>query len=183
MAKHRLKLPQMNGRDMVVALGMGTWLQFKDGFAAPNFATFLWLDEPKARAALLDYHRKVVEAALPFGLGVMSDGLHYRASRDWGKLAGYSKEAIAEVNIKGIEFSRELAREYETPDFPMPIVGGIGPRGDAYDVGRTPEIAEAEDYHSEQIETLKDGGADLIVAATFSSVDEAVGGCSRLQGD
>ena len=175
MAKYRDNLPQVNGKDMVVAWGMGTWLQFGDGFEVPSYATFLWLDDPKALAALRDYHCKVVEAAMPYDMGVLTDGLHYRASRDWGSLMGYSKAALAEVNIKGIEFCRELAKEYETNDYPMPLVGAIGPRGDAYNVGRTPDAAEAEDYHSEQIETLKDAGADLIAAATYSSVDEATG--------
>jgi S-methylmethionine-dependent homocysteine/selenocysteine methylase len=56
------------------------------------------------------------------------------------------------------------------------IVGGvIGPRGDAYNVGRTPNAAEAEDYHSEQIQTFKRAGADQVTAATFSSVEEAIG--------
>jgi len=56
------------------------------------------------------------------------------------------------------------------------IVGGvIGPRGDAYNVGRTQDAAEAEDYHSEQILTFKKAGADLVTAVTFSSVEEATG--------
>ena len=66
-------------------------------------------------------------------------------------------------------------KEYETEESPMPVGGMIGPRGDAYEIGRTPDAAEAEDYHSEQIETLKDAGADLVTAATFSSVEEAIG--------
>jgi len=52
MTKYRDNLPQTNGRDMAYALGMGTWLPFKEGFEAPNFATFLWLDDPKALNAL-----------------------------------------------------------------------------------------------------------------------------------
>ena len=56
------------------------------------------------------------------------------------------------------------------------LVGGvIGPRGDAYNVGRTPDAAEAEDYHAEQIETFARAGADHITALTFSSVPEAIG--------
>jgi homocysteine S-methyltransferase len=175
MTKFRKNLPQMHGKDMLQAWGMGTWLQFVDGIEAPHFATFRWLNDPKALAALRDYHRKVIEAAMPYGIGILTDGLHYRASRDWGELIGYSREALAEVNFKGIEFCRELAREFETPDYPMPLCGAIGPRGDAYNVGNTPNASEAEDYHAEQIETLKQAGADLIIAATFSSIDEAVG--------
>lgn len=66
-------------------------------------------------------------------------------------------------------------REYGSDDVPMVVGGAIGPRGDAYNVGRTPDAAESEDYHSEQILTFKKGGADLVTAMTFSSVEEAIG--------
>jgi homocysteine S-methyltransferase len=56
------------------------------------------------------------------------------------------------------------------------LVGGvIGPRGDAYNVGRVPDAAESEDYHAEQILTFRDAGADQVTAMTFSSVQEAIG--------
>ena len=102
-------------------------------------------------------------------------GLDYRASPDWGALIGYSPEALAEINIRGIEFYRDFAREYHSAQTPMIVGGCIGPRGDAYNTGRTPDAAEAEDYHSEQIITLKRAGADMVTAWTFSSVEEAIG--------
>ena len=89
-------------------------------------------------------------------------------------MLGYSQEGLAEINTRGIEFYKDLAREYETIDNPMPIGGVIGPRGDAYDTGKTPEVAESEDYHSEQIIILRDAGADLVTAATFSNLEEAI---------
>jgi hypothetical protein len=57
----------------------------------------------------------------------------------------------------------------------MQVGGVIGPRGDAYNVGRTPNAAEAEDYYSEQIATFRKAGADHVTAMTFSSVEEAIG--------
>jgi len=117
----------------------------------------------------------LVEAAVENGFGVINEGLHYRASRDWGELIGFSKEALEEINIRGIEFYKDFAREYESPETPMIVGGVIGPRGDAYNVGRTPDAVEAEDYHSEQILTFKKAGADVVTAATFSSIEEATG--------
>jgi S-methylmethionine-dependent homocysteine/selenocysteine methylase len=154
---------------------METWLQYIDGFELKHFCLFDLLNDPKAVVALRDYHRKVIEAVLPHGFGVIVEGLHYRASRDWGALIGYSPEGLAEINIRGIEFYKGLAQEYETDENPMPIGGVLGPRGDAYNTGRTPDASEAEDYHSEQIETFKRAGADMVTAATFSSVYEAIG--------
>lgn len=90
-------------------------------------------------------------------------------------MIGFSTEALQEINIRGIEFYKDFAREYASPATPMIVGGVIGPRGDAYNIGRTPDAREAEDYHSEQIQTFKKAGADLVTAMTFSSVDEAIG--------
>lgn len=169
------ELPQLNGQHMTCGGGFETWLQYVDGFTLRHFCAFELLNDPRGLQCLTDYHRKLVEAAVENGFGVINEGLHYRASRDWGELIGFSREALEEINIRGIEFYREFACEYATEDTPMLVGGVIGPRGDAYNVGRTPDAAEAEDYHSEQIQTFKKAGADLVTAATFSSVEEATG--------
>ncbi|WP_417729463.1 homocysteine S-methyltransferase family protein [Roseovarius sp.] len=169
------KLPQRNGRDMTCGGGFETWLQYVDGFELRHFCAFELLNDSRGLDCLTDFHRKLVEAAVANGFGVINEGLHYRASRDWGALIGFSREALEEINIRGIEFYRAFAREYETSEIPMLVGGVIGPRGDAYNVGRMPDAAEAEDYHSEQILTFCKAGADLVTAATFSSVEEAIG--------
>ena len=169
------KLPQMNGRNMACGGGIETWLQYVDGFELRHFCLFELLDDERGIACLTDYHRKLVESAVAEGFGVINEGLHYRASKDWGDLIGYSREALEEINIRGIEFYKNFAREYDSPETPMIVGGVIGPRGDAYNVGRTPNAAEAENYHSEQILTFKKAGADLVSALTFSSVEEAIG--------
>jgi homocysteine S-methyltransferase len=169
------KLPQLNGRNMTCGGGIETWLQYVDGFHLRHFCLFELLDDERGVACLTSYHRKLVEAAVAEGFGVINEGLHYRASRDWGELIGYSREALEEINIRGIEFYKNFAREYDSPETPMIVGGVIGPRGDAYNIGRTPDAAEAEDYHSEQVLTLKKAGADLITALTFSAPDEAIG--------
>lgn len=169
------KLPQMNGRDMTCGGGIETWLQYVDGFELRHFCLFELLDDKRGVSCLTDYHRKLVEAAATEGFGVINEGLHYRASRDWGERIGYSREGLEEINIRGIEFYQDFAREYDSPESPMIVGGVIGPRGDAYNVGRTPTAAEAEDYHSEQILSFKKAGADLITALTLSSVEEAIG--------
>lgn len=173
--KYRDKLPQLNGHDVATQGGMETWLQYVDGFELQHFCFFDLLNNSKAVTALRDYHRKIIEAVIPHGFGILAEGLHYRASRDWGELLGYSREGLVEINFRGVEFYKELADEYESGDNPMPIGGVIGPRGDAYEIGKTPDAAEAEEYHSEQIQTLTDAGVDMITAATLSFVDEAIG--------
>lgn len=169
------KLPQMNGKDMTCGGGFETWLQYVDGFELRHFCAFELLNDVRGRACLTDYQRKLVEAAVANGFGVINEGLHYRASRDWGSLIGFSREGLEEINMRGIEFYKDFVREYDSPETPMIVGGVIGPRGDAYNVGRTPDAAEAEDYHTEQVLTFKKAGADQVTAATFSSVEEAIG--------
>lgn len=168
-------LPQLHGKLMTSAGVFETQLQYVDGFKLRHFCAFELLNDAWGRSCLRDYHRKVVEAVVANGFGVINEGLHYRASRDWGGLIGFSTEALQEINIRGIEFYKDFAREYAGPATPMIVGGVIGPRGDAYNIGRTPDAREAEDYHSEQIQTFKKAGADLVTAMTFSSVDEAIG--------
>ena len=164
-----------NGSLMTTAGGFETWMQYVDGFKLRHFCGFELLNDARGVSCLRDFHRKVVEAAVANGFGVINEGLHYRASRDWGELIGMSRDELAEINVRGIEFYKEFAREYAGPETPMPVGGAIGPRGDAYNVGRTPDAAEAEDYHSEQIETFRKAGADHVTAMTFSSIEEAIG--------
>jgi homocysteine S-methyltransferase len=168
-------LPQLNGHLMTSGGGFETWMQYVDGFTLRHFCGFELLNDKRGEACLRDYHRKLVEAAVANGFGVINEGVHYRASRDWGALTGYSREGLEEINIRGIEFYRDFAREYGSAETPMLVGGVIGPRGDAYNIGRTPDAAEAEDYHSEQIATFRKAGASHITAMTFSSVEEAIG--------
>ncbi|MFT3987754.1 homocysteine S-methyltransferase family protein [Aestuariivirga sp.] len=171
----RAALPQQAGHLMTTAGGFETWMQYVDGFKLRHFCGFELLNDPRGVTRLRDYHRKVVEAAVANGFGVINEGLHYRASRDWGDLTGFSREGLAEINMRGIDLYRDFAREYQSPQTPMLVGGVIGPRGDAYNVGRTPDAAESEDYHSEQILTFRKAGADHVTAMTFSSVEEAIG--------
>lgn len=168
-------LSKRGGKLMTTAAGFETWMQYVDGFKLRHFCGFELLNDPRGLSCMKDYHRKVVEAAVANGFGVINEGLHYRASRDWGDLIGFSRAALEEINIRGIEFYRDFAREYASHETPMLVGGSIGPRGDAYNIGRTPDAAEAEDYHSEQILTFRKAGADHVTAMTFSSVDEAIG--------
>ena len=167
--------PDPAGKLMTTGGGFETWMQYVDGFELRHFCGFELLNDARGLSCLRDYHRKIVEAAVANGFGVISEGLHYRASRDWGDLTGYSREGLEEINIRGVEFYRDFVREYGSPETPMLIGGAIGPQGDAYNVGRTPDAAEAEDYHSEQILTFRKAGVDHVTAMTFSSVEEAIG--------
>ena len=120
-------LPQMSGQAMTCGGGFETWLQYVDGFKLRHFCAFELINDDRGLACLTDYHRKLVEAAVENGFGVINEGLHYRASRDWGELIGFSREGLEEINIRGIEFYKDFAREFQSTDTPMIVGGVIGP--------------------------------------------------------
>ena len=76
---------------------------------------------------------------------------------------------------RSIEFLRDVARPYDKQIANILFVGIVGPKGDAYSLNRTITPEESEDYHSVQLETLKVANVDLVWAATFNNVPEAVG--------
>jgi S-methylmethionine-dependent homocysteine/selenocysteine methylase len=118
---------------------------------------------------------RYLDTAAEHGFAAMMGGLDYRASPDWGQLLGYSREGLAEMQHRSIDFLRGIAGPYAGQVAKILIVGVVGPRGDAYSLNKTITAAEAEDYHSVQLETLKQADIDLVWGATFNNVPEAVG--------
>ena len=99
-------------------------------------------------------------------------GLDYRASPDWGSLLGYSTEALAEMQLRAIDFLRDVAKPYEGQVPALKYAGIVGPRGDAYETNQTITAEEAEEYHACSSATLARAGVDLVEAMTFNGVPE-----------
>jgi len=155
--------------------GQETEIMYKFGYDLPHFAMFPLLDNYEALAALKAMYERYLQAAVRHGFVALMGGLDYRASPDWGSLLGYSASGLAEMQHRSIDFLRDVARPYKGDLAGLVICGIVGPRGDAYKVNRTITAAEAEDYHSVQIETLKAARAHLLSAMTFNNVQEAIG--------
>ena len=166
---------QQLGLNYLTEGGQETEIMYKYGFDLPHFAMFPLLDNPRAVAELRGMYTRYLDTAARHGFGVLVGGFDYRASPDWGSLLGYSRESLAEMQMRAIEFLRDLARPYEGQVPALLYAGIIGPRGDAYEVNRVITAEEAEEYHSEQLATLARAGVDLAEAMTFNSVPEAVG--------
>ncbi len=167
--------PRVNGDLFLTDAGIETDIMYKKGYELPNFSLFHLLNEAKATADITSYIEDLINVALRNKVGIVLCGIHYRASRDWGELLGYSRTSLADINHKGVELLKSLKKKHETADSPMPVSACIGPRGDAYELNRTMSVEEAEDYHSEQIATLRDAGVDLVSALTFNNTDEVIG--------
>ncbi len=109
------------------------------------------------------------------GAVAVMGGLDYRASPDWGAKLGDSREGLEEMQLRSIEFLRDIAKPFTGRLAGVLFAGIVGPRGDAYALDRTMTASEAEDYHAVQMATLARARVDLVSAMTFNAVPEAVG--------
>jgi len=171
-----VKFPVARIRELFLTEGgIETEIIYKHGFELPEFAMFTLLENPRAVGVMRDMFRRQLDVAAEFAMSVLLTGLDYRASPDWGARLGYSQHGLAEINIRAIEFLREIASEYHE-QIPRILIGGIiGPRGDAYQLNKTITSVEAEDYHAVQLATLKAAKVDFACALTFNNTPEAIG--------
>ncbi|MFM8305402.1 MAG: homocysteine S-methyltransferase family protein [Actinomycetota bacterium] len=167
--------PQHDGVRYLTEGGQETELMYKYGFELPEFALFPLLDDPRAVAELRGMYERYLETACNHGFGVLMGGLDYRASPDWAQRLGYSPAGLEEMQLRCIDFLRDVGEPFADRLPALLVAGIVGPRGDAYSLDQRMTAEESEDYHSTQIATLAKAEVDLVEAMTFNCVPEAVG--------
>ena len=175
MAKYRNELPQLAGDLFLTDGGLETDLIFHEGFDMPLFASFPLLEDDAGLAALRNYYLRCAQVAIEAQVGFILEAATWRASRDWAVQLGYSSALLADANRRAVDLLVDIRTLLGEDTGPLVISGAIGPRGDAYNPDHLMTPAEAEDYHSEQIGTLADTGADLAAALTLTHTAEAIG--------
>lgn len=175
MTAYRDCLPQLGTHLFLTDGGLETTLIFDDGLDLPHFAAFHLLRDRKGRDALVRYYERYIAIAKADGLGFILESPTWRASTDWGGKLGYSPSAIAAVNRQSIELMHDLRAKHESRTTPIVVSGCVGPRGDGYDPGQVMSAAEAEAYHTHQISTFAQAGADMTAAITMTNTNEAIG--------
>ena len=175
MPKYRNNLPQLSGELYLTDGGIETTMIFHEGLDLPYFAAFPLLDNTQGIEALERYFHNHCRIAANNNVGFILEAVTWRASLDWAKKLGYSKEGLDEMLHKAIEFLANFRMEYETDRAKMVMSSCIGPRGDGYVPENQMSINEAEDYHSLQIETVSKTEADMVTALTLNYVEEAIG--------
>jgi S-methylmethionine-dependent homocysteine/selenocysteine methylase len=175
MTKYRFNLPQLNGANYLTDGGLETTLIFTEGLELSEFAAFELLKNKKGREQLYKYYSTYATIARDQKVGFILESATWRASLEWGKKLGYSKEALVDMNHKAIELLQDLRTEYENKKSKMVISGCIGPRGDGYNPDYKISEEEAEWYHSMQIETFSETQADFVSAFTMNNIAEAIG--------
>lgn len=170
------ELPQLAGDRMFITDGgMETVLIFRHGIDLPCFASFTLLADDEGTETLRAYFDDYFAIARERDLGLLLDTVTWRASRDWGEQLGYSPDDIEAVNRRAVVLAHEIRARHQADGTPTAVAGCVGPRRDGYSADDLMSSADAELYHSVQIETLADAGADFISALTLTNTDEAVG--------
>ena len=173
--RYRHGLPQMNGDIFLTDGGIETTLIFHEGLELPHFAAFDLMRTERGRSVLDNYFRTYATIAHDRDVGFVLESATWRASQDWGDLLGYSASEMAAFNLEAIAMLHRIRGEFETPTSHFVISGCVGPRGDGYDPGTMMSERDAEAYHSAQIKTFRDAGADMVTAITMTYVEEAIG--------
>jgi S-methylmethionine-dependent homocysteine/selenocysteine methylase len=182
MAKYRRGLPQLGHGLFLTDGGLETDLIFREGFDLPLFASFPLLENDKGIAALRNYYRRHAQVATEARVGFILEAATWRASRDWATQLGYSSALLADANRRAIDLLVDVRGELGEGVAPVVISAAIGPRDDAYHPDRLLTPEEAQDYHSEQMETLAATEADLVTALTITHSAEAIGIVRAAQG-
>ena len=167
--------PRRNGLVYLTEGGQETEVMYKHRFELPEFAMFPLLSDPSAVAKLREMYEAVLDTAARYDCGVLLGGLDYRASPDWAGLVGYSTDALADAQLRAIDFLRDVAEPHRGRLPALYYAGIVGPRGDAYSRNETITAETAEQYHCVQMANLARAGVDLAEAMTFNGIPEAVG--------
>lgn len=174
-ARYRHALPQLSGQRMLTDSGLETTLIFHDGLDLPLFASFALLATAEGRARLRPYFDRHAGIAVAHGAGFIADTPTWRASRDWGEKLGFDAVALANLNREAVRMMFAVREEWERPATPIIVSGNIGPRGDGYAPDRIMTPDEAQDYHTQQVETFASAGIDMITVMTMTHAGEAIG--------
>lgn len=178
MAKYRHDLPHRHGGTFLTDGGQITTLIFHEGIDLPHFAAFTLLNSEEGRARLMTYYETYLAIARRHGVGFVLSSPTWRANPDWAEKLGYGAAALDSINRGSIAFLEGLRDGWEascdSSQTPCVITGSIGPRGDGYKAGLM-RADEAEGYHSAQIASFVESGADMATAFTLTNIDEAIG--------
>ena len=156
--------------------GVETFIVFNKGINIPYFSSFQLLRDETGCEILREHTLSMINMVnnLDAG-GLILEVPTWRASRDWADKLGIDAEQRKKMHDKVVGMYTEMRDEMEKPDVPIVIAGQLGPRGDGYKVGDVMTVDEAMDYHKDQLQILKDAGADMASILTITYVEEAMG--------
>src|SRR5437660_3432968 len=154
-----LLLEQLQQRPLLCDGAMGTLL-YARGITYEQCFDELNLTQPELIQSI---HREYISA----GAQIIETNT-FGANRV--KLDAYQlANRVREINFRAVRLARD-AREISGQ--PIFIAGAVGPSGQPLQAPNEQRLSELRDIFREQIEALLEGGADLLILETFSSLAE-----------
>jgi S-methylmethionine-dependent homocysteine/selenocysteine methylase len=175
MSKYRNNLPQLGSKPFLSDSGLETTLVFHDGMELPCFAAFTLLETEAGRDRLTRYFDLHLDIARRRRMGFILDTPTWRANADWGAKLGLSPADLDRVNRFSVSFAEATRRKRETEQTPIVVNGVFGPRGDGYRPESTMTAEQAQHYHTAQMRSFAEAGADMVSAITMTHTGEAIG--------
>ena len=132
-------------------------------------------DSAAGREVIPSYYRDYLPEARAAGRSFLFATDSWRASSDWADRLDYDRALLKQNNATSAALCAELADEFTAAGVTSAIAGVIGPRRDVwqYDSGMT--VAEALDYHSQQVEAFAGTAATSLHAHTLTNTPKAIG--------
>ena len=165
MAKHRHRLPQLDGELMITDGGLETDLIFHHGFDLPHFAAFDLLRSDEGTAALRELLRRVRGDRPRARRGARAREPHLaRQPRLGARCSATATRSSTRLNRGAIELLQSVREDFERAGPGIVVSGCIGPRGDGYVAGAMMSPNEAQAYHAAPDPACsRDAGADMVV--------------------
>ncbi|GAC1636544.1 MAG: bifunctional homocysteine S-methyltransferase/methylenetetrahydrofolate reductase [Ktedonobacteraceae bacterium] len=152
-------LEQLRQRPLLCDGAMGTLL-YARGVAYEQCFDALNITQPELIQGI---HREYISA----GAQIIETNT-FGANR--AKLEGYGlQEQVREINFRAVRLALEAREICGQPVF---IAGAVGPSGRPLQAPDEQRLSELRAIFREQIESLQEGGVDLLILETFSSLPE-----------
>src|SRR5438105_624912 len=154
-----LLLEQLQQRPLLCDGAMGTLL-YARGVTYEECFDVLNLTRPELIQSI---HREYISA----GAQIIETNT-FGANR--AKLESYNiAEQVRDINFRGVRLALEAREEIGQPVF---IAGSVGPSGRPLQAPDEQRLSELRAIFREQIDALLEGGVDLLILETFSSLAE-----------
>jgi homocysteine S-methyltransferase len=138
----------------------------------PDLAHATLIYDPKGASLLEQVHREYLDVGQYYGLAMFALTDTWRANQE---RIDHSRFKGAPINEDNARFVAHLRDSYGARAEPIFVGGNIGPRGDAYKPAEALAAAQAERFHSPQLEALAKGGVEFLYASTLPAFSEAQG--------
>ena len=175
MPRNHVPLPTPDGPIYFTDAGLETDLIFNRETPIREFAAHTLLESGAGRHAMATYFREFLSLARCYGVGFVLDAPTWKAHPHWASDLNANVGILRDANRAAIDFIGDLRDEFSNQVDPVVLNAPVGPRGDAYAPASLIGVAEAEQYHAQQLGWLAQTDVDMVSALTFTHASEAVG--------